>query len=165
MNTKYLIPLGIMLIIQGIIRFAWLDAHPSVWAALAFFLASISLGALKALAFPFARVLVAILLVGGALNALVMLSNSGHMVGDDISAAHGLWIPATSETRLNWLGDNHAGYSIGDFFLLGGNVIWSIAVFIGLLRMMKRRNTDDRPANSGGVGSVTSVAPPGKASL
>lgn len=57
------------------------------------------------------------LYVGGAANSLVTLANRGKMPVEGIDSAFSLWTPTTDATHLAWLGDNYAGFSLGDMFI------------------------------------------------
>ena len=60
-------------------------------------------------------------LLGASCNALVTLANGGLM---PVLGLHGspmaVWVKATSSHRLLWLADRFWGFSVGDFFIIGG---------------------------------------------
>ena len=66
---------------------------------------------------------------GAGMNSIVTLANNGRMPVQDMGSAFSLWTPATGSTRLAWLGDNYAGFSLGDM-VLGAGLLASILVCI-----------------------------------
>jgi len=62
----------------------------------------------------------ACVLVGILSNMTVILANGGYMpvVGDGDS--YSIWVTATNKHNLLFLADRFAGFSLGDFFLIGG---------------------------------------------
>lgn len=58
---------------------------------------------------------------GAALNCVVMLANHGMMpvIDESIKKAEGVWRPALTGDHLLFLADRFAGFSIGDFILIG----------------------------------------------
>lgn len=73
------------------------------------------------------KMCILVLCVGAAMNAVVTLANNGTMPVEGLDSAFNLWTPATTSSRLAWLGDNYGGFSLGDL-VLGCGLVMALAV-------------------------------------
>jgi hypothetical protein len=72
--------------------------------------------------------------LGAGMNAAVMLANGGWMpVFDKTTPAQGVWRPAEASDRLLFLADRFAGFSLGDFLILGSTLIKGLLFVFGRL--------------------------------
>lgn len=71
-------------------------------------------------------------LTGTACNALVTLANGGYMpvLGPEGKNAFSLWVSGGESHRLLWLADRFWGFSIGDFFIGAGLLIYFVSTLL-----------------------------------
>ena len=62
------------------------------------------------------------ILIGAVMNGLVTIANNGKMPGTSIDRPLSIWTPSTEASKFLWLGDNYAGFSVGDFCLIAGGL-------------------------------------------
>lgn len=116
---------ALLVIAALIIRFAYWQIHPSLLSASIFWATFITGFVLYIIAekIIFRRVTRIIILSGSILNATVIFANDGFMptVGN---TTYSIWVASNSTAhQLLNLSDKYAGFSIGDFFIIGGILI------------------------------------------
>lgn len=113
-------------------RVLWQN-YPGIWPCLLFWIIALADEPLRWGELGGRRKFCYVLAVVGAIsNALATLANGGHMPvsGDHKFTPGSLWIPMTESSRLPFLCDIFAGFSIGDFFIIGSLLLlllnWSL---------------------------------------
>ena len=71
----------------------------------------------------YGKIKTSIIILGITLNVVVVFTNFGFMPSLNRTEMYGVWMPMTESTKLNYLGDRFAGFSIGDFILITGVLV------------------------------------------
>jgi len=117
-----------LLVIALVLRFAYWQLSPSVISATIFWVFAIWGGVFWILGEiwdekPGWVVGRSISLCGAICNAVVTIANNGFMPVESLEDSYSLWVTATNQHHLLFLSDRFAGFSIGDFIIIGGLLV------------------------------------------
>lgn len=103
------------IILTLLLRFLW-QSYPSLWACALFWATVLYAYCVEYRGNSWTKTLI---LVGAVMNATVTLANGGRMPFLGNSAPVSIWVAGTGK-HLLFLCDRFKGFSLGDFFIMGG---------------------------------------------
>lgn len=92
---------------------------------------------------PKRRACYGLALVGALGNATATLANGGFMPVLALDKPSSLWTPLTSASRVAWLCDIYAGFSLGDFFIIAALCALLVVWAMEKLEIMNRESVAD----------------------